>query len=256
MIISIWGPPQSGKTTISCELAKMISNSQKRVLLISCEDYAQLPFRFGVSPDEGHTILNAYKTPSSLPDVAIQINDNLSLLSPLPHDYAFSAECLPEQATGILEAAESHYECVIVDCTTWKANALTGKAIAKARHLIVPLPASVMAQGWMEAHAAIFKQHVRPCLYVVNATAPNFNYEALLDNLRIPPIGGLPYIPEYYLYENEAYFAADAVKSDKAAWRYCIELTKLADTAFFNDLRKGPGEQEVKKKRGLFGKRV
>lgn len=204
MITAIWGSPQSGKTTIACELALACGAMGKKVCVISAEDFGEMGLRFGQVIPAERSILWVAKNPDEIRSVVYQVSDNIFLLAPSSSDSALSLTFSESQAMAILRTADAIYDNVIIDCTTWKGNAITGASISMAGTIILPIPGIVSALPWFIANQEILEQKKDFLLYVKNETATDFDYESLVGSLPgVAPAIAIPHIPKMTSMQND-----------------------------------------------------
>ena len=86
-LIAVWGPPQSGKTTLSIDLAYALSQQGKSVCLISPEPYSELTARMGIRIIHNKSLDQAYSAIGNLQQTVLEVDDLLYVLAvPWDHD--------------------------------------------------------------------------------------------------------------------------------------------------------------------------
>lgn len=194
-IISVWGSPQAGKTTIAQALAQAVARQGGIVCLISAEDYAEMAARLGVFDPKRRGIVEALANDTNVKKNTVEAESGLFLLAATPYDSVFDLLLSGEQARRLLKSADDVFEYVIVDCTT-KQNAITGEALALSSKVILPLPGRVEAKYWHDANERILTNLVSKITYVRSCTARAFDYSALEAAVGAEPTVGIPYCKE------------------------------------------------------------
>ena len=100
-IYAVWGPPQSGKTSLAIDLAFALSLKGKSVCLISPELYSELAARLNIRIEPEKSLLAAYKKKDSLKQIVHTADDLLYVLA-VPFDYDAFGEDMPEDAARAL----------------------------------------------------------------------------------------------------------------------------------------------------------
>ena len=75
-INAVWGPPQSGKTTMAIDLAFALSRGGQSVLLISPELYSELAARLNIRIEPEKSLVAAYKNKESLKQIVHTVDDS------------------------------------------------------------------------------------------------------------------------------------------------------------------------------------
>lgn len=203
MISAIWGSPQCGKTTLAVELATAIAHSGKSVCLISAEDFGDIATRFGKVIPAENSIVYACKNPQGMRAIAFPVTENLFVLGAALTDAFLNLTFSHTQAESLLRTAAAIYDEVIVDCTSWKANVITGTSISLAKIIFVPLPGRVSAAAWCNANMSILEKKADTMVYLKNETLREFDYEALFHMTKKTPEITLPYYPKLDMLQND-----------------------------------------------------
>ena len=125
-INAVWGPPQSGKTTMAIDLAFALSRGGQSVLLISPELYSELAARLNIRIEPEKSLVAAYKNKESLKQIVHTVDDLLYALAvPFDND-AFGEDVSEEVARAVIEQAG-------LQTADWPSPRCT--------HLVLPLPA-------------------------------------------------------------------------------------------------------------------
>lgn len=205
MIIAIFGSPQSGKTTITAELSAALGLMGKNVLAISALDFAELDLRYGIRIPVEHSIMTAIQEPQKIRSCAQEVSENVYCLAPSIADSSFNLTFSALQAKTLYKTVQSIYDIVLVDCTSWKANALTGIALEMCKRVIFPVPSKVSAVCWYAANAQIFSSLENRATFVLNSTIEGFDFDTMrkgLPQVKKEPIC-LPYVPQLPYFESD-----------------------------------------------------
>lgn len=115
-INAVWGPPQSGKTTMAIDLAFALSRGGQSVLLISPELYSELAARLNIRIEPEKSLVAAYKNKESLKQIVHTVDDLLYALAvPFDND-AFGEDVSEEVARVVIEQANNLFDVVTVVC--------------------------------------------------------------------------------------------------------------------------------------------
>jgi len=109
-IFSVWGPPNSGKTTLAIDLAYALAQRDHSVCLISNEQYGELVARLDINISEAQSLPMAYKAKGSLKQIVYKVNDLLFVLAVSSVYDAFRDESSSEGARTILEQAITMFD--------------------------------------------------------------------------------------------------------------------------------------------------
>jgi len=86
-MIAVWGPPRSGKTTLTIDLAYALSQQGKSVCLISPEPYSEMTVRMGIRIVREKSLEQAYENIGNLRQTVLEADDLLFVLAmPWNHD--------------------------------------------------------------------------------------------------------------------------------------------------------------------------
>lgn len=144
-VISVWGAPSSGKTTVAINLAKVISEKKINVCLIMCDNTApMLPCVF--SPSEileekslGNLLskVNISQTTVKSNLMLIKHNPYLSVLGYLKGENEYSHSPYTSiQAEELIDSVKEVATVVIFDCTSSLSNTLSTTAILNSDYVL------------------------------------------------------------------------------------------------------------------------
>jgi chromosome partitioning protein len=141
----------SGKTTTSINLATVLHNKGKRVLLVDTDDQANATMGVGLDPDQLTPTLNdLFANPNSDPHKAIhQSSFGLHVLP--AHESLAKSEANMEPddmflLRMILGQLDSDYDFIIID-TPPNGGYLARNALAAADEVIIPVRAGAFSRG-------------------------------------------------------------------------------------------------------------
>ena len=150
-INAVWGPPQSGKTTMAIDLAFALSRGGQSVLLISPELYSELAARLNIRIEPEKSLVAAYKNKESLNQIVHTVDDLLYALAvPFDND-AFGEDVSEEVARVVIEQANNLFDVVIVDCPAHTGSALAAWALSRAEVVFMMSGAHSAAVMWNNA---------------------------------------------------------------------------------------------------------
>ena len=193
-INAVWGPPQSGKTTLAIDLAFALSRSRQSVCLISPELYSELAAKLNVQIVREKSLVAASKLKESLKQIVHTVDDLLYVLAaPFDND-AFGEDLSSESARNILKQADSLFDVVIVDCPSHTGSELAARAIGSAEHVFMMSGANSAAVLWYKAyHRAIEAVESNVC-QICAEVSDAFDYRTLHTMLDVIPEVWLPHI--------------------------------------------------------------
>ena len=165
------------------ETAVTIGDLGKTVCIISAEDFCEMAVRFGRSFPPENSITEVIHERGKIRSCSFEVSKNVFFLGPSYTDSALNLHFTGAEAKNLLEVAKELYDYVIVDCTTWKANALTGTALSMASIIFMPIPAKTTAKMWLTANHQTIRQHTSSIVYVQNITHPTFDFKSLLKTM-------------------------------------------------------------------------
>lgn len=150
-LIAVWGPPQSGKTTLSIDLAYALSQQGKSVCLISPEPYSELTARMGVRIVREKSLEQAYNAIGNLRQTVLEVDDLLFVLS-VPWDYdAYGEDAGTDTGRELLKQAQTVFDFVLVDCPAKDGEMLAAWALSMADHVLLLSGGSEAAVMWFNA---------------------------------------------------------------------------------------------------------
>ncbi len=201
-ITAIWGPPNSGKTTLAIDLAYAISRRGKTVCLISPEPFSELSQIFSVKLIKPQGIEMAYHVPGSLKQAVFQIDSLLFILAAQYFTDAFGdSESLPE-VKSLLSEASVTFEHVIVDCPSTANNTMAAWAINQATSVLLLTGFCSTAAAWYQAFNRAIGAFPMKAIPICVQGSDSFDYRGLssvLSNnnsgVKISPKVWVPFFP-------------------------------------------------------------
>lgn len=194
-IIAVWGPPQSGKTTVAIDLATALSRKGQSVCLISPELYSELAAKLNIQITKEKSLIAAIKRKESLKQVVHEVDDLFfALAMPFDND-AFGDDMPQDTAKYILEQAESLYDVVIVDCPAHTGSSLAAWALNGAETVLMMSGAHSAAVMWNTAYRRAVEPLEDKTLHICVEVNDSFDYRTLHTSLDIDPDVWLPYFP-------------------------------------------------------------
>lgn len=139
-----------GKTTTAVNLSAALAEAGRRVLLIDIDPQAHATLHLGIGPTESDRTIYAVLTDgASLPDVRLQVQENLDIIA--SHIDLVAAEVELAGVVGRelvlrekLKDVEQDYDYLIVDCPP-SLGVLTLNALAAVEEAFIPLQPHFLA---------------------------------------------------------------------------------------------------------------
>lgn len=143
------------KTTSTYNLATALSKMGKSVLMIDLDPQASLTISAGLEPEQMEkTIVNVLRGTSNVNESAIQISDNLFLLSSIIDLAAEENNMMAKIGReGILKRAlkdsRSEYDYILIDCSP-SLQLLTINALTACDYVLIPCTPTYLAYRGLE----------------------------------------------------------------------------------------------------------
>ena len=195
-ILSVWGPPNSGKTTLAIDLAFALIRRGKSVCLISPEPYCELGARLGLQVRGASSLASAQKSAAPLERVSVRVNDLLFVLAVSADADAFAEDAGSENAKHLLKRAEGTFDVVLTDCPAGTDNLFSACSLLLSEAVLI-LSGSRSASGlWFSAYRRIIDTLSPKIIPVCLEARPSFDYAGLLKLINMTPALWIPYYPE------------------------------------------------------------
>ncbi|MEA4893978.1 MAG: hypothetical protein VB064_01815 [Oscillospiraceae bacterium] len=202
-IYAIWGPPQSGKTTLAVNLAYAISRGDKSVCLISPAAYSELSAFLGVKIPKEQSLTAALRGGTGIRQTVFKADELLFLLAaPVTAD-AFNDDYSGEQVKSLLELARITFDLVLVDCPTEPNNLFAAWSLNRADKVLLTLGGHPSCVLWHGAYRKALQAIAGKTVYVGSEVVSDFDYSAMYGLLNCAPEVGIPYIREAPLLQND-----------------------------------------------------
>ena len=195
-ITSVWGPPQSGKTTLAIDLSHAFSQHGRSVCLISPEPYSELTARMSIRIPRAKSLAQAYGTPGNLKQVVFEASDLLYVLAASWDADAFDEEPSNAGVKELLRQAEETFDCVVVDCPSGSGNALAARALNMAEKVILLSGGSGVSAMWYGAFRRSIEALSDRTICVCNQVAGSYDYLGLCKLIRQNPEVFIPHYPD------------------------------------------------------------
>jgi MinD-like ATPase involved in chromosome partitioning or flagellar assembly len=195
-ITAVWGPPQSGKTTLAIDLAHAFSQRGKSVCLISPEPYSELTARMSIRIPRAKSLAQAYGTPGNLKQVVFEASDLLYVLAASWDADAFDAEPSNAGVKELLRQAEETFDCVVVDCPSGNGSALAARALNMAAKAILLSGGSGVSAMWYGAYRRSIEALSDRTICVCNQVSGSYDYLGLCKLIHQNPEVFVPYYPD------------------------------------------------------------
>ena len=195
-ISAVWGPPQSGKTTVAIDLAFALSMQGKSVCLISPELYCELGARLNLRIEPEKSLLAAYRKSESLKQIVCEADELLYVLA-VPYDNDAFGEDMPEDAAkALLTQAGRCFDAVIVDCPSYAGSALAAWALNCADTVLMMSGAHSASVMWYNSFQKAVTAVRQKTIHVCAEINESFDYRTLHSMLSVSPDVHLPHISD------------------------------------------------------------
>lgn len=196
-IIAVWGPPHSGKTTLSIDLAYALAFDGQSVCLISTEEYSELGARLNtrIPPEQSLSAIDN-NCKGRLKQIVRSVDDLLFILA-VPYDYDAFGNTLGETAVKelFMEAGEV-FDFVIVDCVSDVHNMLSAWAMQYAQKVLMTTGSNRPVIPWFHAKRRAFQPLADKTDYISVQVSSKCDTQSLFNALGVHPIAWLPYIKD------------------------------------------------------------
>jgi len=193
-LLTIWGPPNSGKTTLAIDLAFALSKGGQSVCLISPEPYSELSAKLNIRIPKEKSLSVALRNPEGIKQIVYRLDDLLFILAHECEHDVYGEEADGKKAKEMLEQAKEVFDIVVVDCPSHAGSVLAAWAMNLANQVLVLSGAQSASLTWMRANdramAAIANRHTLICTEV----SRDFDYRSLFQMLGSGPAIRFPYI--------------------------------------------------------------
>lgn len=209
-ICSIWGPPQSGKTTLAVNLAYGISRTEHSVCLISPVEFSECSALFGISIPEQSSLLAALNESGNTRKCAFRVAKYLYVLAMPTETDVFGSAYLDENVRQVLVHAESSFDYVIVDCPSYTSNIISAWALNRSRQVFLNLGCSIVSPMWHNASKRAIRAVEHKIVPIDYRASQAFDYAGLHSLLGREAKVIVPYLKEASVAQNDGRFLVNA----------------------------------------------
>ena len=195
-ITAIWGPPQSGKTTLAIDLSHAFSQHGKSVCFIWPEPFSELTARMNIRITRTKSIAMAFEKPGNLKQVVLAAADLLYVLAASWDTDAFDEEPGTAAVKEPLRQAEDAFDCVIGDCSAGNGNAVSARALNLAENVILLSGGSGVSAMWYGAYRRSIAALADKAVCVCNHVVGSYDYHGLCKLIQQNPEVYLPHYPD------------------------------------------------------------
>jgi len=133
----IWGPPGSGKTTLSTDLLNSYSKNNKNVCLISPDVHSTVSARLGITIPEDKSLNGCLSSDKKTIDALYSLGQGKYLLAwPTGNDAFNNVLCLND-AKRIISQLSSVMDGIIIDGASYPTCALSAWALKSADSVVL-----------------------------------------------------------------------------------------------------------------------
>lgn len=194
-IYAVWGPPQSGKTTLAIDLAFALSAHGQSVLLISTEQYSELAARLNIQIPREKSIAAAYKNKESLKQIVYKVDDLLFVLAQPSDTDVFGENLSEEVAKAIIQQADNLFDTVLIDCVSHTGSVLAAWGMSNADKVLMLCGANSTSILWSTAYRRAVDAVEDKTVHVASEVTEAFDYLTLYAMLDVEPDNWLPHFP-------------------------------------------------------------
>ncbi len=194
-IVAVWGPPNSGKTTLTIDLAHALTRYGRSVCLISPESYGELGARLGMNIPPERSLLNISKGEGALEQSALRLSELLFLLSAGSVQDAFGEEPGSAAARRLLERAEASFDLVLTDCPAAMDNAVSAWALKLAKRVVLLSGCRSASGTWYASCGRAMENLGGKAVPVCLEVSPAMDYPSLLKLENMTPAVWVPHYP-------------------------------------------------------------
>ena len=194
-IIAIWGPPNSGKTTLAVDLAFALAGNGSSVCLISPEPYSELGAMLEQSIRPEHSLTAAQKNAGPPERIAVRVGEGLFLLSVASDADAFAEDLGGDSARNVLERAAEAFDAVLVDCPAATDNAVSAWALQLSESVLILSGCRSASALWFSAYRRVIGTLGAKGIPVCLEAGGSFHYKGLLQMINMTPAVWVPYVP-------------------------------------------------------------
>ena len=224
-INAIWGPPKSGKTTLTIDIACAFAQNRKSVCIVSPEPYSEMSARLGIQIKLENSLTAAYRPGASINQVVHRVNELLYVLAVPWDNDAFGQYAGSSAAKQLLEQAAAVFDFVLVDCPSHADTALSAWAMNMADNVLLLSGFDPSAGMWYTA----FQRGIAPLeartVPICVAVTKDYDYLSLCELIRQTPIVWVPHFPNAA--EVQAQKKTLYGDTGKAGHRYSDSIDKI-----------------------------
>jgi hypothetical protein len=224
-ICAVWGSPQSGKTTLSVNLAYAISRGDKTVCLISPVEYSELSAYLGMNIPKEQSLNAALHGSAGIRQTVFKVDELFFVLAASVTADVFDDNYSSDQVKALLELAGITFDYVIVDCPSHANNLFAAWSLNKAEHVALCLGGHVTDIMWHTANKRAIQPISPKAIRICSENVSAFDYTAMQQHLKLKPTVVFPYVSEATLLQNEQEFIYG--QKGKKATAYSKAINKV-----------------------------
>jgi hypothetical protein len=207
---SIWGPPQSGKTTLALNLAQGISRTEHSVCLIAPIEFSECSALLGVSIPDSNSLLAALMDEGSVRKSVFKVAKYFYLLAMPTDSDVYGSTFSEDSVRKTLVQADSAFDYIIVDCPASAPSLVSAWGISQSKHVFLCLGSNVSSPLWHNANRRAIRAIEHKITPIGSEVNGAFDYSSLYRLIRRDPKVKIPFIREAQVMQNEGHFLTNA----------------------------------------------
>ena len=227
-ICAVWGPPQSGKTTLAIDMAFALSMDGQSVCLISPELYSELSIRLNTRIMPSKSLAAVRSSTESIKQLVHTVDELLYVLAvPIEND-AFGEEISEEKVKEILNQAIAVFDHVIVDCPSHAGSVMAAWALNMADDILLLTGGKAESVLWSKSYKRAIAAVEDKLWHICVEVNEHFDYHALNTLLETKTDVWLPHVKgaDLLISENRSLYLVRA-KGTKAYSRGVDDICYL-----------------------------
>lgn len=232
-IITIYGAPGTGKTTLAANIAGILAEQENVVCIVNADiNCGSIQTFFGESVGLSESVFRALQDNTEQYNryfVQIEKKPNIYLLSAPNETYSVQTTQMPkEQIFPLMRKVSSIFDYVIVDATSDLLNGITLTGIAFSDFLLWCHKSTINCCLFQKSHTAVLSQLAQNNTFnIINEHDIGCTIQDFLRSSEMSPDIILPDVADAAFLENQGRLIVD--NRGKAQERYRNNILKIID---------------------------